>query len=41
MRQLVVLPLSKVDGSNTNLLYVVVIGALDEFESGNDTRLIL
>ena len=40
-RQLVVRPLSKLDGSNTYLSYVLVIDTLDECEGENDTRIIL
>jgi hypothetical protein len=40
-RQLVVRPLSELDGSNTYPSYVVVIDALDECEGENDTRIIL
>ena len=39
--QLVVRPLSKLDGSNTYVSYVLVIDALDECEGENDTRIIL
>jgi hypothetical protein len=40
-RQLVVRPLSKLDSSNTNLSYVLVIDALDECEGENETGIIL
>jgi hypothetical protein len=36
-RQLVVRPLSKLDGNNTYPSYAVVIDALDECEGGNNT----
>jgi hypothetical protein len=40
-RQLVIRPLSKLDGSNTYVSYVLVIDALDECEGENDTQIIL
>lgn len=40
-RQLIIRPLSKLDGTNTCIPYILVIDALDECESENDTRIIL
>ncbi|KAH8749771.1 hypothetical protein F5882DRAFT_239242, partial [Hyaloscypha sp. PMI_1271] len=40
-RQIVLGPLSKLDGSNTYVSYVLVVDALDKCESENDTRIIL
>ena len=40
-QQLVLRPLSKLDGNNCRSSYVVVIDALDECDSDNDIRMIL
>jgi hypothetical protein len=39
--QLVLRPLSKLDGSNCHSLYVLVVDALDEYDSDNNIRIIL
>jgi NACHT domain len=40
-RELVLRPLSKLDGNDCQSLYVVVVDALDECDSGNDIQIIL